>query len=136
MRWWRSLRIWRPLAYAWAAPYTLAGLALGVAVIAFGGSGQVRQGVLEIGGGALGQWVGRSRIPFGAVTIGHVVLGLDHLLLTRVRAHEQVHVRQYERWGPLFVPAYLLASAIAWLRGGEPYQDNAFEREAYGRAGG
>jgi hypothetical protein len=44
-----------------------------------------------------------------------------------------VHVRQYERWGPLFVPAYLLSSLVELLRGRRPYRDNWFEREAYGK---
>jgi hypothetical protein len=52
-------------------------------------------------------------------------------MLDHCRTHELVHVRQYERWGPLFVPAYLASSAIIWLRGGDPYRDNPFEREAY-----
>ena len=47
------------------------------------------------------------------------------------RCHEHVHIRQYERWGALFVPAYLAASAWQGLRGGAPYRDNVFEREAY-----
>ena len=51
--------------------------------------------------------------------------------LDRTRAHELVHVRQYERWGPLFVPAYLLSSAYFLIRGCDPYLDNPFEREAY-----
>ena len=46
------------------------------------------------------------------------------------RAHERVHVRQYEWWGPLFVPAYLLAGLWALIHGGHPYFDNRFEREA------
>ncbi|AMO21698.1 hypothetical protein GCM10027034_01950 [Ramlibacter solisilvae] len=129
-------RLLRTLSYAWPAPYTCAGLVFGLLVIAFGGSARVRRGTLEFGGGALGRWIGRSRIPFGAITIGHVVLGLDHLMLDRVRNHEQVHVRQYERWGPLFVPAYLLASAIAWMLGGDLYRDNVFEREAFDKARG
>ena len=44
--------------------------------------------------------------------------------------------RQCERWGPLFIPAYLLASL--WIlfnpRGRNPYFDNPFEREAYNKA--
>ena len=48
-----------------------------------------------------------------------------------VRAHELVHVRQYERWGPLFVPAYLAASAWMLVSGRDPYYDNHFERAAY-----
>jgi hypothetical protein len=48
------------------------------------------------------------------------------------RRHELVHVAQYERWGPLFVPAYLACSAWMWLIGRDPYLDNPFEEEAYG----
>ena len=47
-----------------------------------------------------------------------------------------MHVRQYERWGPLMGPAYLLASLVAWLRGRRPYRDNPFERQAFDEAGG
>jgi hypothetical protein len=42
-------------------------------------------------------------------------------------------VRQCERWGPFFLPAYGVASLIALVRRKNPYLDNAFEREAYGR---
>ena len=35
------------------------------------------------------------------------------------------------RLGALFVPAYLAASVWQGLRGGAPYRDNVFEREAY-----
>jgi hypothetical protein len=128
-------RLGRLLAYAWPAPYTCVGFALGLLFIASGGTCCMHDGTIEVGGGALGRWIGRSRFPFGAVTIGHAILGVDHPLLERVRAHEQVHVRQYERWGPLFVPAYLLASALAWARGGHYYEDNVFEREAFAQAG-
>ena len=69
-----------------------------------------------------------------AMTLGHVVLGRDRQLLDATRAHERVHVRQCERWGPLFIPAYLIASALVLLRGGRPYEDNPFEREAYAKA--
>jgi len=125
----------RGAAYAWAAPYTVVGLALGLLVIALGGRVQVQQGALEFGGGKLGQYLSRLRasFAFSAITFGHVVLGLDHLTLSAVRAHEQVHIRQYERWGPLFVPAYLLSSLVELLRGRRPYLDNRFEREAYGQ---
>jgi len=120
-------------AYAWAAPYTAIGLALGLIVVLFGGSGHARQGALEFGGGKLGQHLARLPAPFSAITIGHVVLGLDHRILAAVRAHEQVHVRQYERWGPLFVPAYLLSSLVQLVLGRRPYLDNRFEREAYAK---
>jgi hypothetical protein len=31
----------------------------------------------------------------------------------------------------LFIPAYVLASLMVLLRGGQAYRDNPFEREAY-----
>jgi hypothetical protein len=73
-------------------------------------------------------------LAFSAITLGHVILGADHATLASVRSHEQVHVRQYERWGVLFFPLYLGSSALAWMRGGDPYRDNAFEQEAFAGA--
>jgi hypothetical protein len=65
------------------------------------------------------------------MTLGHVVIGRDPVVLDRCRKHEWVHVRQYERWGPLFLPAYLLCSAWLWWHGRNPYLDNPFEVEAF-----
>jgi hypothetical protein len=65
------------------------------------------------------------------MTLGHVVLGVDRQQLRRTRAHERVHVRQSERWGPLFLPAYAAASVWCIIRGRTAYFDNPFEREAY-----
>ena len=64
------------------------------------------------------------------LTFGHVIVGTHAQELERLRAHERVHVRQCERWGPLFLPAYLLAGAWQWVRGGRAYWDNPFEVEA------
>ncbi|MDB5880291.1 MAG: hypothetical protein JWP43_169 [Ramlibacter sp.] len=122
------------LLRAWAAPYSALGLLLGAPVIALGGHWRTRQGALEIGGGRLGLLARRRRFHFAAITFGHVILGLDAATLEAVRAHEQVHVRQYERWGPLFGPAYLLSSVVQLARGRRPYWDNHFEREAYAKA--
>ena len=63
--------------------------------------------------------------------LGHVVLGSTQAALDISREHERVHVRQYERWGPFFVPAYLLCSLRCYLAGKDYYRDNPFEREAY-----
>jgi hypothetical protein len=65
------------------------------------------------------------------MTLGHVVWGVDPAALDRTRAHERIHVAQYERWGPLFLPAYALSSLMAWSRGQDPYRDNRFERQAF-----
>jgi hypothetical protein len=60
-----------------------------------------------------------------------VILGRDQDCLNHSRDHEHVHVRQYERWGPLMLPAYLGSSFVLYLRGFDPYFDNPFEQEAY-----
>ena len=73
----------------------------------------------------------RLLIPALALTLGHVVFGQTRAALDATRAHEHVHVRQYERWGILFVPAYLAVSAYLYLRGRDAYRENPFEVEAY-----
>jgi len=104
-------------------------------VLACASGGEVRRvsGVLEAHGGALPRLL--SLLPIGArsgtaVTLGHVVLASCAATLDATRAHERVHVKQYERWGPAFLPAYALASLIALTRGRDAYLDNRFEREA------
>ena len=44
---------------------------------------------------------------------------------------ERVHVRQYERWGPFFLPAYFACSLAALARGRDAYRANPFEKEAF-----
>lgn len=119
----------------WAAPATLMGLALSLPALALGARARMVEGVLEIAGGHLGRLAAGRRLRFCAITFGHVILAVDHATLARLRAHEHVHVRQYERWGALFFPLYVGSSAAQWLRGRDPYRDNRFEREAFGRAG-
>jgi hypothetical protein len=129
----------RLLAYVWALPTTMVGLlALLLASVSAPAAGRVRtcvvNGVLELHGGLITRFLCRcTPLPDGAsaMTLGHVVLGRDQAALDRSRAHERVHVRQCERWGPLFIPAYLLASAVLWCRGRDFYEENPFEREAY-----
>ena len=45
--------------------------------------------------------------------------------------HEHVHVRQYEWFGPFFIPCYLFASVYVWFRGKSAYRDNPFEVQTY-----
>ncbi len=121
---------WR---YLWPLPWTAAGLLLSGLVLAFGGRAHIHTGVLEVSGGWLGRRAGRGVGPFNvvAITLGHVVLGSSAEALNRLRAHERVHVRQYERWGLLLVPAYLADGLWQALRGRHPYRDNRFERPAF-----
>jgi hypothetical protein len=121
----------KPLAWLWASPWTALGLLIGMLGLLTGGGVQIRCGVIEFHGGAV-RWV-LQRFPLhpAAMTLGHVVLGRVAAGLDVCRPHELVHVRQYERWGPFFIPAYLACSGYIWLRGGDAYRDNPFEREAY-----
>ena len=122
----------------WTSPNTALGLCFVPAALLSGGRVRRVEGVLEVHGPAVA-WLLRwgSVLPGGvaAVTFGHVVVGRDAQTLDRTRRHERVHVRQYERWGPFFLPAYLLASVAALARGGDAYRDNRFEREAYAVSG-
>ena len=84
--------------------------------------------MLEFHGGLLTH----APLPLDAITLGHVILARNRALLDIWSSHEQVHVRQYELWGLLFVPAYLADSAWQWLHGRRAYLDNHFERQARG----
>jgi hypothetical protein len=118
---------------AWAAPVSLAGLALAPLALVTGGRIRVVGGVLEASGGLLAPLLSRGNPWFAiqAITLGHVVLGVSAEALERARVHERVHVAQYERWGPLFPLLYLASSAAALGRGRRAYDGNAFEREAF-----
>lgn len=121
------------IRYLWASPATAIGLTLAACACIGGASAAIVDGTIEIGGGRVRRWM--ARLPqswrFQAITFGHVVIGLDDDTLAACRVHERVHVRQYERWGPLFFPLYVGSSLAALLRGRHPYWHNAFERQAY-----
>ena len=127
----------RALAYLWAGPTTTAGLLLAGLARIGGGQARVVDGVIEAHGGLLEALLRRAPITGGAaaMTLGHVVIGRNARDLDRTRRHERVHVAQYERWGPFFVPAYFAACAVAWVRGHNAYFDSHFEREAYAADG-
>lgn len=119
----------------WASPGSLLGLLAALLALAGGGAIARVDHTLECHGG-FARWL-LDRRPFRAraMTLGHIIIGRDAPALAAARAHERVHVRQYERWGPLFIPAYLACSLYLWLRRGHPYWDNPFEVEAYASDG-
>ena len=127
----------RLAAYVWASPNTLIGLLFGFVMILFGAELRRQRGVAEFSGGGIGSLIARPalRIPFRAITLGHVILGTDQASLDAARDHEHVHVRQYETWGPLFLPAYVASSAWQLVCGRRCYRDNWFERQAWGTGG-
>ena len=125
-----SIRVFR---YLWAMPWSLVGLMAALIAIPFGATARIGEGTLEVSGGRLGAWVTRRSLSFQlyAITFGHVILGVDQASLSSCREHERVHVRQYERWGILFIPLYCGSSLLQLLRGRDPYLENRFEREAH-----
>jgi hypothetical protein len=126
--------------YLWAAPCSLVGLgAAVVCAVLLRARWRIVDGVLEVSLFPHPSRRARPRrdaLPFRAITLGHVVLGLDATELSRWRAHERVHVRQYERWGTLFFVAYPLASVWQLMRGKRAYWDNPFEVQARRESGG
>lgn len=125
------------LVIVWASPASALGLLAGLIGLATGGGIRRRGRTLECYGGFVDWMLARTfPRPTGALamTLGHVILGRTKAALDVTRKHELVHVEQYERWGPLFIPAYLLCSLVLWLRGRDGYRENPFEVEAYRRA--
>jgi hypothetical protein len=119
--------------YLWASPATFLGVLVAIIACLSGGTLRHVDGVLESAGG-WPAWVLRRGFPFSgavaAITLGHVVVGVSLDDLNATRAHERAHVRQFERWGMLLLLLYPLAGLLAWIRDGNPYRDNLFEREA------
>lgn len=121
------------MKYLWASPNTLLGLLFIPTAVLSGDRVRVVEGIIELYGPTVA-WFLQHGIPLQggahAITFGHVIIARDKEVLVRCRHHERIHVRQYERWGPLFIPAYLIASIVAYCQGGDPYHDNHFEQEA------
>ena len=124
----------RLLIYLWAAPVSALGLIFVPLARLSGGRVQVVTGVIEVSGGFVTRFLTSPLFVTGnagAMTLGHVVLARDDEWMECSRLHERVHVKQYERWGALMIPLYLISSAVAHRRGGHAYWDNHFEQEAY-----
>lgn len=116
----------RVVAYAWASPVTLVGLVVGAAAAV---RPRLREGILLFPGarGVTG-WVIRRR-NFAAGTFGHVVVCTKDPS-PALLAHELIHTRQAERFGPLMAPVYLGLLAVYGYRR-HPMERAA--REAAGR---
>lgn len=123
----------RWLLIAWASPNSMLGLFFGVLALLSGGGFHFKRGCVEFHGGlvkrGLGLLMGGEGVA--AMTLGHTILGQTQKMLRESRDHEHVHVHQYERWGPFFLPAYFGSSIYLWLRGRDCYLENPFEVEAY-----
>jgi len=116
----------------WASPGSLVGLLPGLVILLCGGRARCKHGAIEF---CLRQGVANCgaierSLPYRAITFGHIIIAITAEELECIRAHELVHVRQYERWGIFFFPAYLGSSLWQLLRGRRVYWDNYFEVQA------
>ena len=116
----------------WALPCTIVGLLVAAPVWATGGRARWHQGALEVTHGGSDARCGRlaRALPFRGIVFGHVILAVTREELEAIGPHERVHVRQYERWGPLFFVAYGASSLWQLVRGHDPYWHNHFEVQA------
>lgn len=120
------------LGIVWALPCSVIGALLAVVVLARGGRvkkvGRVCEVAVMHGNAKGNRFI--TRLPFSAITFGHVVLGRSEDELVRLRRHELAHVAQFERWGVLLFVLYPLASLVSYCKGRGWYQGNSFEVQA------
>jgi len=121
------------MQYIWASPNTILGLPFLFFSLFPGGVRRIVDGTVETES-YLGTLFLKYLVPLRggaqAITLGHIIVGQNQHCLNNCRKHEQVHVRQCERWGVFFLPAYALSSLSCLLTGRNPYLDNHFEKEA------
>jgi hypothetical protein len=120
-----------PVGYLWALPNTLLGIGCLPFTLLSGGKVRFQRGAMELYGGFASWFLRNVAGGAGAMTLGHVILGRDRPMLDYTRNHEHVHVGQYMRWGPLFLPIYGASSLLCLWRGQNHYLDNCFEKVAY-----
>ena len=113
------------LGFVWTSPNTLIGLVLGLCTFQ---RPRVADGAIIFDRVPRGLTALMLRANRVAMTVGFVILSArpatGHLL-----AHEQHHIRQYEVWGPLFIPAYLVLAI------GYGYRSHPMEIRAQRAAG-
>jgi hypothetical protein len=116
-----------PLGALWSLPGTVLGLLVALVCLPTG---------IRWDAGVLVVRVHRC-IPSMACaqTWGIVVLATADGDRPEILMHERRHTAQWFVLGPLFLLVYPLCSLYAWVRSGNPYQDNALERDARRAAG-
>lgn len=108
------------LGFIWTSPNTLLGLLIGVFTFQ---RPRIAHGLLLFDRGPRGVTAVMRRANRLAMTIGFVVVS-SVPVEGRLLVHERWHVRQYMRWGPLFIPVYLLLAI------GYGYRRHPMERAA------
>lgn len=89
-------------------PNTVIGLAIGGTGELFGG------GRVDLGHNAV-QFHDNLFMPFGAITLGNVIIygrGAPELI---VGDHEEQHTYQGQILGPLYLPAHIILGTISWI---------------------
>ena len=128
-----SSNLRRLVCWLWPCPWTFLGLVIGTVARIGGGHVGLHKGTIVCWGPWLNRLLRCVPISGGAsaMTLGHTILARSETDMLRTHDHELVHVRQYERWGIFFVPAYFAASFWLWYTGKDCYRENPFEKEAF-----
>jgi hypothetical protein len=122
---------WRAAKLIWAGPCSIVGLFGACLVVLCGGTARRASGTLEVTlGNSNASGRAAHRLPFRAIALGHVIIAVERRELERLRAHELVHVQQYERWGIVFFLAYGASAIWQVLHGRNAYWNNHFEVQA------
>ncbi|HEY2803119.1 MAG TPA: hypothetical protein VGJ67_04290 [Actinomycetota bacterium] len=93
-----------PLGFVWTLPNTLLGLAAGALTFR---RPRVVEGALVFDSGPCGLTAVMRAFDRAAMTLGYVIVSSEPVE-GRLLRHEQHHIEQYRRWGPFFIPVYLL----------------------------
>ena len=91
------------LGFIWTLPNTVLGLLAGALTFQ---APRVQEGALVFDRAPRGLTWLLLRMNRSAMTVGFVIVSARPLTPTAL-AHERHHIRQYCRWGPLFIPVYL-----------------------------
>ena len=113
------------LGFLWTLPNTVLGLVCGALTFQ---RPRVVQGAVVFDRAPRGLTAVMTRFDRTAMTVGYVIVSAVPVEGTLLR-HEQHHIEQYRRWGPLFIPVYLLL-AIPF-----GYRRHPMERAAMRAAG-
>lgn len=100
------------LGFVWTAPNTLLGLLLGLLTFQVP---RLAHGLVLFDRHPRGLTRLLSLLHRSTMTVGFVVVSAVSVE-GRLLAHEAHHVRQYQAWGPLFIPVYLLLGLVFGYR--------------------
>jgi hypothetical protein len=104
------VQVW--LGFVWTSPNTLLGIALGLLTFQMP---RVADGALIFDRAPRGLTWLLPRFGRTAMTVGFVIVSAERVEGTLL-AHERHHIRQYRRWGPLFIPVYLALAIVYGYR--------------------